>query len=313
MSESITATHGSYNLRTQTGRFYDVDGSVQIRSDRAEPTPAVINTTVIGTSIAARQSYANSNPFLFRGRIVDKTGPQDYVIYDGSVTSCLLPNPDWQLFGRRFTLNDGKAHASASTFKLLGIPLLFLPYVTHPVDTAQRQSGLLIPVLGYSSASQNTGSKGVTVGEQAYLTLGRSADLTIGTLYYSLRGFSENGTFRYRGPNEDFLTAHFSALQDRGFLSPSVNSKGVTTNVYTNQGGEDVTAGLPQAAGHQHPRGRRRRVPEQLRLPPGVYGELQPGGQLRHYFHPLCDAAGQRLLHGRARGPLPGSEEGADQ
>ena len=242
--ESITATHGSYNLRTQIGRFYDVDGSVQIRSDRAEPTPAIINTTVIGTSIAARQSYANSNPFLFRGRIVDKTGPQDYVIYDGSVTSCLLPNPDWQLFAHRFTLYQGKAAAIASTFKLVGIPLLFLPVVTHPVDTAQRQSGLLIPVVGYSSASQNTGSKGVTVGEQAYLTLGRSADLTIGTLYYSLRGFSENGTFRYRGPNEDFLTAHFSALQDRGFLSPTVNSKGVTTNVYTNQGGEDITAGF---------------------------------------------------------------------
>ena len=82
------------------------------------------------------------------------------------------------------------------------------------------------------------------IRDRAYLTLGRSADLTIGTLYYSLRGFSENGTFRYRGPGDDFLTAHFSALQDRGFVAPSVNAAGVTTNVYTNQGGEDVTAGF---------------------------------------------------------------------
>jgi LPS-assembly protein len=239
--ESIEASHGTYNIRTQTGRFYDVNGSVQVRSLSEVSHAPQVNTNVIGVSSAPRQGYLNSNPFLFRGRMVVKTGPQDYVVYDGSVTSCLLPNPDWQLFGRRFVLSDGKARAAVSTFRLMGIPILFLPYVTHPVDTAQRQSGILIPVLGYSSASQNTGSKGTTVGEQAYLTLGRTADLTIGTLYYSLRGFSENGTFRYRGPGDDFLTAHFSALQDRGFYSPSVDANGNPITLYTNQGGEDVT------------------------------------------------------------------------
>jgi LPS-assembly protein len=242
--ESIEASHATYNVRTQTGRFYDVNGSVQVRTLSDMSNYAPVNTNVLGVSRAPRPGYLNSNPFLFRGRMVVKTGPQDYVVYDGSVTSCLLPNPDWQLFGRRFILSDGKARASISTFKLLGVPVLFLPYVTHPVDSSQRQSGILIPVLGYSSASQNTGSKGTTIGEQAYITLGRSADLTIGTLYYSLRGFSENGTFRYRGPGEDFLTAHFSALQDRGFVAPSVNRQGIATNVYTNQGGEDITAGF---------------------------------------------------------------------
>jgi LPS-assembly protein len=242
--ESIQASHGTYNIRTQTGRFYDVDGSVQVRTLSDVSTPPRVNTNVIAASSTPRQGYLNSNPFLFRGRMVVKTGPQDYIVYDGSVTSCLLPRPDWQLFGRRFILSDGKARAAVSTFRLMGIPVLFLPYVTHPVDSAQRQSGILIPVLGYSSASQNTGSKGTTIGEQAYLTLGRSADLTIGTLYYSLRGFSENGTFRYRGSGDDFLTAHFSALQDRGFSSPSVDARGKPITIYTNQGGEDVTGGF---------------------------------------------------------------------
>jgi LPS-assembly protein len=156
------------------------------------------------------------------------------VIYNGSVTSCLLPRPDWQLFASKFTLKDGEARATNSTFKLLGLPLLFLPLVSHPTNTDQRESGLLIPVLGYSSASKDTGSKGVTLGEQLYLALGRSTDLTVGSVYYSLRGFSENGTFRFRGPGDDFFNAHFSALQDRGFTPPG--------GVYTNQGGEDITS-----------------------------------------------------------------------
>jgi LPS-assembly protein len=232
--EHIEASHGTYNLRSQTGRFYDVKGSVGMSRASSSPLTPSTNSGIASINTARLPGYSNSNPFLFDGQLVVKTSPTDYTVYNGSVTSCLLPRPDWQLFARRITLTEGKAQAVNSTFKLLGIPLLFLPYVTHPVDSTQRQSGLLIPVLGYSSASKDTGSKGLTIGEQLYLKLGRSADLTVGSLYYSLRGFSENATFRYRGVGDDFFNAHFSALQDRGFTTK--------TGVYTNQGGEDITS-----------------------------------------------------------------------
>jgi len=225
--EYIKATHGTYNVHTGTGEFYDVNGSVGLSADSAR-----------------RTGYQNPNPFLFSGRKVVKTGPMNYDVYDGAVTSCLLPRPDWELFSHHFIIDDKKAKASNSVFRLLGIPLLPLPYVTHPTDADERQSGILIPVMGYSSASNDTGSKGLTIGEQGYLTLGRSADLTVGMLYYSLRGFSENGTVRYRGPGEDFFTAHFSALQDRGFNAPAVDAQGNPITLYVNQGGEDVTSGF---------------------------------------------------------------------
>ena len=221
--EYIKATHGIYNVRESTGTFYDVNGSVGLGNTSRRP------------------GYQSTNPFLFSGRKVVETSPEHYDVYDGAVTSCLLPRPDWELFSRHFEMDGDKAKASNSVFHLLGIPLLPLPYVTQPTNT-NRQSGILIPVMGYSSASQNTGSKGLTVGEQGYLTLGRSADLTVGMLYYSLRGFSENGTVRYRGPGEDFFTAHFSALQDRGFDTPTVNGRGQPINLYVNQGGQDITS-----------------------------------------------------------------------
>jgi len=225
--ESIQATHGIYNLNTQTGTFYDVSGSVGLSNQMARP------------------GYVTENPFLFSGRKVVKSGPANYVIYEGSVTSCLLPHPDWLLIGSKFTLDSKIARASNSTFKLLSIPLLFLPYVTHPIDSSDRQSGILIPTLGYSSSSANTGSKGLSIGDQAYLVLGRSSDLTIGLMYYSLRGYSENATFRYRGLGDNFFNAHFSALQDRGFNSvvsvPASGGGTTSMNIYTNQGGEDIT------------------------------------------------------------------------
>jgi LPS-assembly protein len=138
-----------------------------------------------------------------------------------------LPKPDWLLTGSLFSLDGDRAKAKNSIFHLLNVPLLYLPYVTHPVDPNHRQSGLLIPSIGLFSST-----KGNSVGDQVYFALNRSMDLTLGTVYYSLRGFSESGSFRYRGLRQNFVTGRFSALQDHGYTP--------TGGVYTNQGGEDV-------------------------------------------------------------------------
>ena len=216
--EYLTASHGTYNLKTGTGRFYDVTGSIGLHGAATTPTES------------GRTGLVTPNPFLFSGKVVVKTGPRTYDIYNGSVTSCLLPNPDWLLTSAHLSLDQDQARAKNTVFHLLGLPLFFLPYATHPVDTEQRQSGILLPVLGQSS------TKGWIIGEQLYLTLGRSADLTLGLQYYSLRGYAESATFRAKGLGEDFFQAHFSALQDRGFTP--------TGGAFTNQGGEDVTSGF---------------------------------------------------------------------
>jgi LPS-assembly protein len=207
--EDISASHGTMNLVRQTGRFYDVKGSVGLK-------PAVGSKTV----------YASSNPFLFTGRIVERTGPQEYEIYDGTVTSCQLPDPDWLLSAGHFSVDSTKAKAQNSIFHVMNLPLLYLPYVTHPVDTETRQSGIMIP------DPSNSSTKGIGIGEEFYWAINRSTDLTVGIDYFSKRGWQERSTFRYKGLGNNFATAHYSGLQDRGY---------VTDGVYVNQGGEDVT------------------------------------------------------------------------
>lgn len=218
--EYIAASRGSYNLKAGTGRFYDVNGSIGLHGQ------ALTGET------GGRTGLVTPNPFLFHGRLVVKTGERSYEVYGGSVTSCLLPHPDWQLTSGHLSLDADRATARNTIFHVVGMPLLYLPYATHPVNTEQRQSGLLIPVIGQSS------TKGWIIGEQVYLTLGRSADLTAGLQYFSLRGYSESATFRFRGEGDDFFNAHVSALQDRGYTP--------TGGSYTNQGGEDVTASFRQ-------------------------------------------------------------------
>ncbi|HLI78092.1 MAG TPA: LPS assembly protein LptD, partial [Acidobacteriaceae bacterium] len=214
--ESLDASHATYNLRTGTGRFFDAAGSVGMHRE-------------VAASPTARIGLENSNPFLFTGRVVEKTGPENYTVYDGTVTSCQLPHPDWLFSSHRLAVSGGKVSSRNATFHLLGLPILFFPYLNAPVSGEQRQSGLLIPEL----PSQST-TKGIMTGEQVYFTLGRSADVTAGVQYFSQRGFAESGTLRYRGNGLDFGAAHFSALQDRGYYS--------TPTTYVQQGGQDVTA-----------------------------------------------------------------------
>ncbi len=225
-AEQVTASHGTMNLQDSTGRFYDVTGSVGLKSG------------------GNGRVYTVGNPFLFAGKMVVQNAPQDFDIYDGTVTSCQLPNPDWRLSSAHFSVHNGRASAKSTVFRLRSIPVFYLPFVTHPVPEQGadgRQSGFLIPVIGQSS------TKGLVLGEQIYLALSRSTDLTVGAEYFSKRGWQQSGTFRYKGHDLDFASAHFSNLLDRGFygtiLGQGPGGAITSTTGYINQGGEDIVLG----------------------------------------------------------------------
>ena len=142
----------------------------------------------------------------------------------------MLPNPDWLLTSSHFAVADGQARGYKSTFRLLNVPVLFLPYVTHPTDPATRDSGFMIPSPGFS------GTKGFTLQEQFYLVLNRSMDLTIGASFYSSIGFAQDATFRYKGSGLDFVKFRYTGVLDRRAI---------------NQGGEDALLSLRRDLGER--------------------------------------------------------------
>jgi LPS-assembly protein len=188
----ISASRGEMRLKMHTARFYDVTGSMGVRSAG--------RTTV----------YSTTNPLRFSGRVVLQTGEGHYRVIDGSITNCHLPKPDWKLISRSIDLNDNEASTTNTVFKFFGVPIFYIPYLRHPVDEIGRQSGLLIPIPGNSSI------KGFILGEQAYWVISRSMDMTVGMEYYSRRGWAPNGDFRYRGSGLDHLTVRWNGLFDRG-------------------------------------------------------------------------------------------------
>ena len=209
-NELISASHGTMNLSAQTGHFYDVVGSVGL----------------LRPNTSTRAVFTTPNPFLMSGRELIKKGPGIYEMNGGSMTSCQLPKPDWRILAPHIFVDNGTAKAWNANFRLLGIPVVYLPYVTHAVNSAGRQSGFLIPVF-----SPYDNIKGTVIGTAFYWAINRSTDLMLGVQYYSLRGFEQSAEFRFRGRGNDFVHGIYDGLED-GLFGPK----------HVNQGGQDTIA-----------------------------------------------------------------------
>ena len=206
--EHVEASHGTYNVRTETGTFYSVIGTVGFRVRKSR---YVLTTT---------------NPFAFTGKIVEKRGPDHYLVRQGTVTTCELPHPKWRFNAGRISVDvDGSAKIYHSDFRLMGVPVFYFPFVTHPVQKQQRQSGLLIPSFGNSS------TKGKIAGESVYWVFNRSMDATLGGEYYSKRGWSQRGEFRARPSDNSYVFFNYVGVVDRGIGTPPNRQ---------DQGGEDA-------------------------------------------------------------------------
>ncbi|HYX68584.1 MAG TPA: LPS assembly protein LptD, partial [Terriglobales bacterium] len=206
--EHIEASHGEYNVKTQTGKFWDVVGTTGARFRGKNVT------------------LTSSNPFAFTGKVVEKVSAERYILEHGTITSCELPKPKWTFNAAKIIVDvGGTAKLYNSNFRIEGVPILYLPYAQHPVDRLGRQSGFLIPTFGTSSR------KGFILGDSVYWAINRSMDATLGAEYYSRRGWSQTGQFRARPSDDSFVNLNYFGVLDRGYWN------GASVQ---DQGGEDV-------------------------------------------------------------------------
>ncbi|HEY6305706.1 MAG TPA: LPS assembly protein LptD [Candidatus Angelobacter sp.] len=213
----ITASHGAYNVRGQTGKFYDVKGTTGARFRG-------LNVTL-----------TSSNPIAFAARIMEQTAPEEYVLYHGSVTSCELPHPKWRFHAAKIILHVGDtAKLHQSTFRLKGVPILYLPYASTPAEKLGRQSGFLVPTFGTSN------TKGTIVGDSYYWAINRSMDATLGGEYLSKIGWMLLGDYRSKPTQTSFLNLNYFQVLTHQTVAVTTSVNGVPTSMPVNEGGEDI-------------------------------------------------------------------------
>ena len=188
----IIADHGTYNLDTETGMFYDVSG-------------------IFPTKIISRPGFlTTTNPFYFEGKWAERKEDR-YILHDGFVTDCKVPKPWWRLTAPTFDIIPyDRAIAYHAIFHLRQLPLFYAPKYYKSLKKIPRQSGFMTPNIGRSTLY------GMMVGLAYYWAINRSYDTLYRIQYFSARGFAH--TYDFRGkvrPGTD-IGFNLYAVNDRG-------------------------------------------------------------------------------------------------
>jgi LPS-assembly protein len=151
--------------------------------------------------------------------------------------------PLWQMRAQRVT-HDQEAQQLRYrnvSLELFGLPVFYTPYFEHPDPTAERQSGVLTPTIGFST------KLGANARVPYYFVLSDQSDLTLEPIVTTGAGQAMLGTYRRETPNGAYAVTGSIARADS--LEPA--SPG---NIDLRRRDEDVEAG--DLRGHVNMRGR---------------------------------------------------------
>jgi LPS-assembly protein len=123
-------------------------------------------------------------------------------------TTCPAEAVAWQLVASDLLLDVEAGFGTARGVKLefKGVPILYSPYFTFPID-GQRKSGFLTPNFAERDRT------GLDLSIPYYLNLAPNMDMTLEPRYLSKRGVQLNTAFRYLLPRSDGNLS-FSFLPD---------------------------------------------------------------------------------------------------
>ena len=185
-SQRITGSRAEFNYGTKLGHFVNSTGFT--------------NQTEDGTII------------YFTADRVDKVAANRIVATNAEVTACDEENPKWSFTAKRaeITIND-RVRARRPAFRVKGVPVVPLPFVSVSLKRRDRASGFLTPTFSGS------GKKGFRISNAYYQTLGRSADVTFRNDIFTGRGLGFGGDVRTRANSRSYLFFGFYAVKDRIF------------------------------------------------------------------------------------------------
>jgi len=156
-----SAEHMQYNMATGQGQVYN--GRVFVREGN----------------------------FHLSGTDIEKHGQTDYLVKNGSFTTCDGAIPDWKFSAGEVDVTlGGYAEAKHVLFYIKDVPVLYVPYLAFPVKT-ERESGFLAPWFGYSK------NKGMLTSLAWYQVIDRHMDATFYLDHLSKIGLGTGLEYRY--------------------------------------------------------------------------------------------------------------------
>lgn len=172
---TIAAERIEFNLADGTGTFHTASGVMSLGEQ------------------ADRTQFGNQDPDVyFQGQTIEKLGPRRYRITRGGFTTCVQPEPRWQVVSRSVVIKlDDYAIAKNTVLKVKGVPVLYLPLIYYPIQDDERATGFLLPTYG------TTQLRGQTLSNGFFWAIGRSHDATFVHDWFTKAGQGVGAEYRY--------------------------------------------------------------------------------------------------------------------
>jgi lipopolysaccharide assembly outer membrane protein LptD (OstA) len=190
----LTADRVLFSNRTgvgvASGRVVITEGEDTLTSDLVQ-----FNANDLTGVVFRGRLDSKSSLFEMQGDEVQKTGEKTYRFTRGRFTSCRCPDPEdrvpWTLTAQKADLEiEGYARARNASLEVLGVPVLWAPYVIYPLKT-DRQTGLLFPELGVSQRN------GFEVGLPFFWAARDDVNVMVTPEYLTKRGFKPSAEVEY--------------------------------------------------------------------------------------------------------------------
>jgi LPS-assembly protein len=198
--ERLVVRSGDRQLAADRARYDQATGEFTVSGNLEFQDPATFvrgdsaryNATTGRFSMEGARYELPSVPARGEAEMLRVDGDQVLNLEGVTYTSCARGKDDWQLKAGSLKVDRAAGTATARNARLefKDVPILYLPYITYPVD-GRRKSGLLLPDFG------NSEQRGIEFELPWYWNIAPNYDATLTPHYMSDRGLQAKGEFRY--------------------------------------------------------------------------------------------------------------------
>lgn len=198
-SGDVKLVQGDLEVRSQTLNWNQLSGEIDAAGDVQLISPdeelfgdkAHYNLQNGTGTVEDGHFYLHDQNLHVRGQTIERRGNLDYRVKKGTFTTCDGDVPTWKFGASQLDVTlGGYARARNMIFYLQDIPSFYFPYMIYPAKT-ERESGLLIPGIGYSK------KRGFQYSGAYYQVLGINQDATLYLDYLSEMGIGKGLEYRY--------------------------------------------------------------------------------------------------------------------
>lgn len=204
-------------------RIAVAEGDVQLDdgSDRLNAEFMVFDVDTLQGLLFQGSLDAGSEGFMMRAKELVRTGKNTFTMRDGMFTTCRCEPGEklpWEIHSSKAEVElGGHGTVTNSTFNVLGVPVLWVPWAFFPVKS-ERETGLLLPDFSFG------GRGGASFGLPFFWAALPQLNVTITPRYSADRGYKQDVELEYvfgeRSGGQLFVSGLRDQLEEAGRITP---------------------------------------------------------------------------------------------